>query len=101
MACLEPWEKSPTSVKLKQVDVGFYGVYGVSREDDIWMKGPDSWQIMEGKLTDISVGWKTVWGTDKEHRVYRMKQGQPWKRIEGSLRQVNSYCLQFCFYRYF
>ena len=89
--CLGPWQEYPTSVQLKQVDVGFYGVFGTSREDDVWMKGPDSWEKIEGKLTDISVGWRTVWGTDKQHRVYRMKKGEEaWEQMEGSMRQVKS-----------
>ena len=45
---------------------------------------------LKGKLTDISVGWRTVWGTDKQYRVYRMKNGEAWKQMEDSLRQVKS-----------
>ena len=72
----------------KQIDVGHFGVWGVSTKDDIYKKTSTDWEKVPGSLKDISVGKNSVWGANKNNDIYKRVGEGNWQRVLGKLRQV-------------
>merc|ERR1719347_2321249 len=77
------WKQYPG--RLKQVDVGPYGVFGVNSQDQIYEKTTNSWKQLPGALMDISVGQSSVWGVNSEYTVFSGSRPFPnWKDVTSS-----------------
>ena len=93
--------------KLKQVEVGQFGVFGVTSKNKVlYRKGThgncgsmgSEWQEVEGSLTHISVGVDNVWGVNSNDEVYTMEKvtfsddeiSFSWKRIGGLLKHIKT-----------
>ena len=79
------------SGRLKQIDVGPYGVWGVNSRDDIYQRRGARWTRVSGKLKDISVGRNSAWGVNSRNDIFRRIGGGNWQHIRGKLKQVFSY----------
>ena len=84
--------------KLKYVSAGPTGsVWGVNANDDIYMctsrkkvKCTDNWKQIPGKLKQLSVGSKEVWGVNGSDNIYKrpVDGSGEWKQVTGQLKHV-------------
>eukprot|EP00092_Neocalanus_flemingeri_P024879 GFUD01026978.1.p1 GENE.GFUD01026978.1~~GFUD01026978.1.p1 ORF type:complete len:662 (+),score=98.61 GFUD01026978.1:102-2087(+) len=70
------------------VAVGPAGIWGINSAQEIYKKTSNSWEKVDGKLKDISVGHH-VWGVNKDDDILRMNEGT-WENIPGKLMQVSA-----------
>ena len=74
--------------RLKKVDIGPFGVWGVNVHQMIYKKTSNGWKKVPGSLKDISVGKNSVWGANKNNDIYKRVGEGNWQRVLGKLRQV-------------
>ncbi|XP_077312794.1 fish-egg lectin-like [Lithobates pipiens] len=75
--------------KLKQIDAGADGVFGVNSNDDIYQWVDDHWQNIPGKLIHVSVGPAGIWGVNRANNIYKI-QDNKWVSVSGLLKQVDA-----------
>ena len=91
------WQR--ISGALKNVDVSDQGrVWGVNNNQDIYRRTGDSWQHIDGKAIQISVGKSGVWVVNTNHDIYyragtfgdKDTAGTNWVNISGKLKWISS-----------
>jgi len=85
--------------KLTNVDVSNKDhVWGINRDQKIFRRTESSWQLIEGKLIQISVGESGVWGVNEGNNIFYRQgtygdtdtDGSGWTNVPGKLQWVAS-----------
>ncbi|XP_073458094.1 fish-egg lectin-like [Aquarana catesbeiana] len=75
--------------KLRQIDAGAGGVFGVNSNDDIYQWVDNNWKNIAGKLIHVSVGPAGIWGVNRANNIYKI-QDNKWVSVSGLLKQVDA-----------
>ena len=98
--CTGAWKQIPG--KLVQLDVDDHEVWGVNKNDDIFVRpidGSGDWKHIGGKLIHVSAsGNGYVWGTNRGNAIFKCKKpcnGQ-WITVGGGLKQIDGGQREVC-----
>jgi hypothetical protein len=84
------------------VDVDDYNVWGVNKNDDIFVRpvdGSGSWKHIGGKLIHVSAsGNGYVWGVNRANHIFKCKKpcNGGWVKVDGALRQIDGGQREVC-----
>lgn len=75
--------------KIVQVSSSGSGtLMAIDQAENIYLWGGKQWSVIEGKLTQISVGSKTeIWGVNSRNEVFRLG-ANGWQRMPGLLKSI-------------
>lgn len=90
------WTK--LDLRFSEVDTGVTSaVWAVDSSDIIYSLDSGNWKTIPGKLIHVSAGQSGVWGVNRQKKIYyrmgideKNPSGKSWKRIRGSLKQIDS-----------
>ena len=68
--------------------MGPKGVLGVNTGNEIFKKTATDWERVPGHLIDVSVGYGSVWGVNRDGTIYSYTEDGVWKHVPGGLKQV-------------
>ncbi|MCI4671449.1 MAG: phospholipase A2 [Bacteroidia bacterium] len=72
-----------------KVTTSTFNVWGVNKNNDIFIRKNNNWSRVSGKLKDVSIGSDgTVWGVNANDDIFKRKNNQ-WVKVTGKLKQIS------------
>jgi len=67
-------------------------LWGVNKDDSIYYSKDEGkhWNLVNGKLKQVSAGEGIVWGVNKyDYIFYSKDEGKSWQRVDGGLKHIS------------